>query len=189
MAVMTIVAVLLTVGISIFGKTAQSARRTTVDQFAAVVEQARTTAITRRKNIVLAIAPPVSRGSDQVCRFGLFEIDELPDEGDDIKGEQLQRWNTMPTGVIFHHGSIEGLDNLLDGDEVVLSWRDGKFQAQVYPLIFSPRGGLSRPTGSEPVAVKIGSGTYRDGQPVATSEGGYQSLRIGRVIARPWRLD
>ncbi|WP_193210478.1 GspH/FimT family pseudopilin [Luteolibacter marinus] len=189
MMVMVIAGILLTIGFSVFGRSAVTARRTATDEFAAAVEQARTSAITRRKNVVLAVAPPVAGSSDQICRFGLFEVDDLPDGEGNLTGRQVQRWNSMPQNVILLDGKIEGLRNVMDEDAVQLTWKDGKNHAQVHPLVFSPRGGLVWPTGSDPVAVKIGTGNYRDGQPREVSGGGHNSMRIGRVVARPWRLD
>jgi prepilin-type N-terminal cleavage/methylation domain-containing protein len=189
LVVMVIVGALLAMGLTVFGRTAASARRTAVDQFTAAVEQARTTAITRRKPVILAIAPPAAGSTDATTRFGIFEVDELPEEGEPIDARQIQRWNLMPEGAIFLPEDLDGLRNVTRGDKVQLKWRDGGNQASVHALAFTPRGGLAWPTGSDPVAVKIGSGFYRDGQPVPTAGGGHSGMRIGRVVARPWRLD
>ncbi|MEK7951141.1 pilus assembly FimT family protein [Luteolibacter soli] len=189
LVVMVIVGALMTLGLNIFGKSANSARRTGTDQFTAAVEQARTAAITRRKPVILAVAPPITGGPDQITRYGLFEVDSLPEDPGSIKARQVQRWNLMPDGVHFFGGKIEGLRNLLDEDPSQLSWKNGDSQATVYVLAFNSRGGLAWPTGSDPVAVKIGTGTIQNGKAIETSEGGHNSLRIGRVVARPWRLD
>jgi prepilin-type N-terminal cleavage/methylation domain-containing protein len=189
LVVMILVGALLTMGFGIFGKTAASARRTAYDQFTATVEQARTAAITRRKPVLLAIAPPVPGGADDNFRVGLFEVDEVPDRATTIAGRQLQRWNILPTGVVFFGGEVEGFRNPLDEPALTLTWKDGENQARVHVLAFNPRGGLAWPAGSEPVALTLGSGTLRDGQAIPTSDGGRSSLRIGRVVARPWRLD
>lgn len=186
---MILVSALLTIGMGIFGKTAASARRTAYDQFTATVEQARTAAITRRKPVILAIAPPVPGGADEYYRIGLFETDEVPKSGDAIDARQLQRWNILPGGVVFFGGKVENFDNPIDEELVDLSWKDGENEARVHILVFNPRGGLALPAGSEPVAINLGSGVIRDGQPFPTSDGGRNSLRIGRVVARPWRLD
>jgi prepilin-type N-terminal cleavage/methylation domain-containing protein len=189
LVVMILLGALLTMGFGIFGKTAASARRAAFDQFTATVEQARTAAITRRKPVILAIAPPVPGDVEANYRIGLFEVDELPANGGALAARQLQRWNTLPGGVVFFGGEVEGFSNPVDAETVELSWKDGENQARVHALAFNPRGGLAWPAGSEPVAVKLGSGTLRDGKPVATPSGGQSALRIGRVVARPWRLD
>lgn len=186
---MIIVGALTTLGLTVFGRTAASARRTAMDQFTAAVEQARTAAITRRKPVILAIAPPIESTGDRTLRYGLFEVDSLPEEGGVLDARQVQRWNLMPDGVVFFPEEIDDLRNVMGEDKVQLKWKDGESQAMVHALAFTPRGGLAWPTGSDSVVVKIGSGTYRGGQPVPTADGGHSALRIGRIIARPWRLD
>lgn len=188
MVVMVIAGTLLAMGLTIFGRTAARAQRTATDQFTAAVEQARTLAITRRKPVILAIAPPAASDRDTTCRYGIFEVDELPAEGDPINARQVVRWNLMPQGVVFFPDDLEGLRNIAGEGKVQLKWKDGDSQALVHALAFSPRGGLAWPTGSDSVTVKIGSGFYRDGQPVAVKDGGHSGLRIGRVVARPWKL-
>lgn len=186
---MVLIGALTAIGISTMGSTAANSRRTATDEFTAAVEQARTAAITRRKPVILAIAAPRTSDTDQKCRFGLFEVDELPETGTAVEGRQLQRWTVMPDGVVFFGGKIDELRNVLDEDEVQLSWKDGQSQATVHAFAFNPRGGLAWPTGSDPVAVKVGSGTYQNGKPVALPSGGHSSLRVGRVVARPWKIE
>lgn len=186
---MAIIGALTALGVSLLGSSAAKQMRTTTDEFIATVEQARTAAITRRKPVILAIAKPQGSDRDEGSRFGLFEVDELPERGADIKARQLERWHVVPGNVIFLDGRIEDFDNLLDQPEVALSWKDGKESAMVQILAFDSRGGLTRPDGSDPVAVKIGNGTYINGKPQPITGGGHTSLRIGRVVARPWRLD
>jgi prepilin-type N-terminal cleavage/methylation domain-containing protein len=189
LVVMVIIGALTAAGLSVMGNTTANAQRTATDQVVAAIEQARTAAITRRKPVILAIAQPQPGDVDEHCRFGLFELDTLPDEGSDLDAHQLQRWNTLPTGVVFLDGRIRDFDNLLDQDKVQLSWKDGQNSASVHALVFNTRGGLAWPSGSDPVAVKIGGGNYRNGKPMPIAGGGHSSLRIGRVVARPWRLD
>ena len=189
LVVMVLIGALTAIGISTMGSTAANARRTATDEFTAAVEQARTAAITRRKPVILAIAAPRSSDTEQKSRFGLFEVDELPESGTSLEGKQLQRWTLMPDGVVFFGGKIKELRNLLDEDEVQLSWKDGQNQASVHALAFNARGGLVWPTGSDPVAIKIGSGAYQNGKPVALPNGGHNSLRVGRVVARPWKIE
>jgi prepilin-type N-terminal cleavage/methylation domain-containing protein len=189
LVVMVIIGALTMAGLSLMGNTAANAQRTGTDQVVAAIEQARTAAITRRKPVILAIAEPQAGDVDENCRFGLFEVDALPDEGSDLEARQLQRWSTLPTGVVFLDGRIRDFDNLLEQDKVQLSWKDGQNSASVHALVFNTRGGLAWPSGSDPVAVKVGNGNYRDGKAMPIKGGGASSLRIGRVVARPWRLD
>ncbi len=189
LVIMAIIGALTAVSVSLLGGTSAKQVKTVTDEFVATVEQARTAAITRRKPVIMAIAKPQGSDKDEGTRFGLFEVDELPERGADIKARQLERWHTVPTNVIFLDGRIQDFDNLLDQAEVTLIWKDGKETAMVQVLAFDPRGGLTWPTGSDPVALKIGNGTYINGSPKPITGGGHTSLRIGRVVARPWRLD
>lgn len=187
--VLILMGALTTIGLTTMTKTAASARRTATDQFSAAIEQARTAAITHRKNVILAVAQPRLGDSDQNCRFGLFTVDELPEGGGQLEAEQLQRWTVLPDGVVFFEGKVNESRNLLDENGVVLSWKEGQNQATVHAFAFNPRGGLSWPTGSDPVAVKLGTGTYKDGKAIAAAGGGHSSLRIGRVVARSWMIE
>jgi hypothetical protein len=189
LVVMGIIGALTAVGISVLGSSAAKEQKTTADQFTATIEQARTAAITRRKPVILAVARPQPGDLDENCRFGLFEVDELPASGEALNARQLERWHVVPSSVVFLEGRIQDFDNLLDQQEVALSWKDGQNTAMVQVLAFDTRGGLAWPKGSDPVAVKIGNGHYRDGKPQPVTGGGHSSLRIGRVVARPWRLD
>lgn len=189
LTVIVIMGALLAIGMSLFGKTAGSARRTGTDQFVAAIDQARSAAITRRKPVLLAIAPPSGEAGDDRCRYGLFEVDELPEAGAAVNARQIGRWNLMPSGVVFLPGQIEGLRNLLDEDEFNLSWKDGRASATVRAFAFNPRGGLAWPAGSDPVSLKIATGVYKNGKATPVAAGGNNTLRVGRVVARPWRLD
>lgn len=189
LVIMGIIGALTAIGMSVIGGTTAKAQRTATDQFTATVEQARTAAITRRKPIILAVARPQGGNLDEHCRFGLFEVDALPERGGELKARQLERWHVVPTGVVFLDGKIQDFENLLDQEEVALSWRDNQEHAMVQVLAFDTRGGLAWPEGSEPVAIKIGGGTYVNGKPQPIAGGGHSSLRIGRVVARPWKLD
>lgn len=189
LVVMVIIGALTMAGLSVMGNTAANAQRTGTDQVVAAIEQARTTAITRRKPILLAIAEPQSGDVDEHCRFGLFEVDALPEEGSEVEAVQIQRWSVLPTGVVFLGDKIRDFDNLLEQEKVQLSWKDGQNSASVHVLAFNPRGGLAWPSGSDPVALKVGNGNYRDGRAMPVTGGGASSLRVGRVVARPWRLD
>ncbi|WP_367871411.1 Tfp pilus assembly protein FimT/FimU [Luteolibacter sp. Populi] len=189
LVVMGIIGALTAMGLSLLGGNASKTQRTTADQFSAAIEQARTAAITRRKPVILAIAEPQPGDTDDNCRFGLFEVDELPSGGADLAARQLERWHVVPGGVVFFDGKVQEFENLLDENKVTLTWKDGQNHASVHVLAFNTRGGLAWPEGSDPVAVKLGSGNYRNGQPVAITGGGFSSLRIGRVVARPWKLE
>jgi hypothetical protein len=95
----------------------------------------------------------------------------------------------MPGGIAFFGGEVDSLSNLMDASPISLEWRDGEESAEVHALVFSARGGLSNPKGSESIVVKLGRGTYRDGTAIKIEKGGNRTIRIGRVVARPWIID
>lgn len=188
LAVVVIVGLLVALGAGMVGSRAESLR-TAGERFSSLVEQARTTAITRRRPVVLAIAEPGSLGFDDgQVRLGLFELGEWGESGSNA-AEQVQRWEVLPGGVAFFGGGEEGLDNLLDREKANLTWKNGDESGTLPALVFSPRGGLLAPSGSESVVVVLGGGTYRNGEPRRTRDSGTRKVRIGRAVARAWNFD
>lgn len=188
-AVIAIVLVLTAIGVSLLGNSRGEALRTGTEQFTTLVEQARTSAITRRRPVVLAIAEPgVGNFGDDRCRIGLFELDAWR-PGEPHEGRQIQRWQPLPTGVALFGGEVDSLANVKDETAIPLTWRAGKESAAMPGLVFGPRGGLLAPAGSESVVVTFAAGTYRDGVAVRTGEERGKTVRIGRVVARPWQMD
>ena len=66
---------------------------------------------------------------------------------------------------------------------------------KVHAIAFNSRGGLHYPAGSTPIAMRIAEGGYRDGKATAkqarasTEAITENRLKIGRVTARPYRID
>jgi len=189
LTVIVIMGVLISLSLSLFRTGGSSPRRTAADQFSAAVEQARTAAITTRRIVLLAVAAPIDNTPGERCRIGIFAVDTLPDGETEIKADQLYRWDILPDGVVFMPGAVKSVRNVMDEKPVKLVWKDGAASAQVHVFAFNSRGGLNWPLGSDPVSVKITSGHYNNGQPVAVPGGGTSSFRVGRVVARPWNLD
>lgn len=188
-AVITISVILLAVGVSLFRTNRAEAVQTATEQVSALIEQARTTAITRRQPVALALLQPGQADFvDESCRVGLFELEEW-EEGSPVAGRLLQRWTVLPTGVVFFGGELDGLANVFDQASIPLTWRDGENSGEFAALVFSARGGLLAPAGSESVVISMRSGTFRDGTPVEIEGGGRRGIRVGRVVARAWNLD
>lgn len=188
-AVIAIVVILLAVGLSLLGPSRGEALRTGTEQFATLVEQARTSAITRRRPVVLAIAEPgVGDFGDERCRVGLFELEEWRPDGTN-EGRLIQRWQPLPAGIALFGGEVDSLANVKDGAGISLTWKAGKESASMPGLVFGPRGGLLAPSGSESVVVTFASGIYRDGGAVRTGKESGKVVRIGRVVARPWLMN
>jgi prepilin-type N-terminal cleavage/methylation domain-containing protein len=193
LAVMVVVGLLMTLGLGMFRDKAR-ARRVAADTVAGMVDQARNTAIRTRREVFLAIAGPgeiPQSGEGSVCRIGLFELSERPDENGAAKGRLLERWRPLPKGIVAAGGPVDGLRNVLDESGLRLSCEIGgeEVEATLKGIVFTPRGGMAWPKGSDPVAVRLVEGSYAGGAAVRTRRDGGEDeiIRVGRVVARPWR--
>lgn len=185
--VIAVVLLLMAVGVGMLTQSRGEALRSATEQFTSLVEQARTTAIARRTPIMLAIQEP-RQSDDGTCRIGLFELTEWnPDAPNE--GTLVQRWQTLPDGVALFGGEVESLANVKDQRAISLTWKGGSESAEMAGLVFSPRGGLLAPAGSESVVVTFAAGLYRDGNAVRTGDERGKVVRVGRVVARPWQMD
>jgi prepilin-type N-terminal cleavage/methylation domain-containing protein len=191
----SILVILLAAGVGLLGGTGPQARKSGADMLAGMIEQARTTAITTRSHVVLAVAEPGDFPSgDNRCRIGLFRVNGWTDDfSKPITATLISRWKILENGVVLIGGEVEdGLANPLDGDKVTLS--DGKGQVKAHAVVFNPRGGLQYPAGSRPVAMRVAEGNYRNGEAKPNRRAGSGTIpenliRIGRVTARPYRID
>ena len=197
-AVIAVLAILLLIGANLFGRSGAEARKTATDQLMGMIEQARTLAITSRSYSILAIAEPGDLGDDGEtrCRIGIFTVAEWPeDDGNVVDGTMNGRWRVMENGVILLGGAVSEIENPLDAPELTLKFTTrNEQQVQVHALVFNPRGGLHRPMGSLPVAMRLAEGTYRRNEAVPFARGDSKTiaenrLKIGRVTARPYRID
>lgn len=197
LAVMAVITILLAAGIKILSGTSAQARKTGTDALIATIEQGRSSAITTHSIVLLAIAEPgdLPAGDDR-ARLGLFKISEWPDSATTVNGTLLRRWQPIPTGAIPYGGDFEGIRNPFDLPEITVRYQSaGKdVEVTVHAIAFTPRGGLHWPTGSDPVVMRLAEGGYRGGKAVPDRRGDARivsenRLRIGRVVARPWRID
>jgi hypothetical protein len=197
-AVIAILVALMTAGVSLLNGTGAQSRRTGTDMMAGLIEQARTKAITSRSYVILAIAEPGDLPSgDERCRIGLFAVEgsEPPTSLDGANVVLLNRWQMLNTGVVLIPGSVDGVENPLDLPQLTLRYGGAKnLGVTVHAIAFNPRGGLHYPLGSTPVAFRIAEGNYRGGKATPYQSGPRKSvaenrLKIGRVTARPYRLD
>lgn len=196
LAVVAVMVILLAVGVRLMGNTAGEARRTATDTLSGMIEQARTTAMTSRAPVVLAIAEPGDLPTDDPqCMIGLFQLSAWPDKKDTLDAVLLRRWQTLPTGVVLLNGGVNGLRNPRDEPETTLRYTVGSkiVSGQFHILAFNARGGLLAPAGADPVCLRVAEGTYRNRGPAANARNSSKprenTLRVGRVIARPYRLD
>ncbi len=203
LAVIAVIGILLVAGVRLLGDTGSQVRRAATDTVTGLIEQARTAAITTRSHVILAIAEPGDLpAGDNRCRLGLFKVDEWPDDTTgEIPAVLMNRWRVLENGVVLASGDDGGqtggpLPNPLDGPELRIRYGTGGNvrTVEVHALAFNPRGGLRFPEGSTPVQLRIAEGTYRNGTAVPARRGERQSiaenlLKIGRVIARPYRTN
>ena len=205
--IIAIIVILLVAGVSLVGDTGHQARRAGADLLTGMIEQARTTAITSRSHVVLAVAEPGDLPTgDNRCRLGIFKVPNWPETTGgappgEISAVLMSRWRILENGVVLIGGNVgdggsTSLPNPLDGPELSLRFGPaGKERTiRVHAIAFNPRGGLHFPTGSHPIAVRIAEGAYRNGVASPNRRGDSQTisenrLKIGRVIARPYRID
>lgn len=195
--VIAVLVILLMAGISLLGGTGAQARRAATDLLAGMIEQARTTAITTRSDVILAIAEPGDLpGSDERGRLALFRVETWPDSPTEpIKATLLNRWRTLETGVVLLGGEVGGLANPLDSAQRKIQFGPNHSkEVEAHILVFHPRGGLRIPEGSTPVAMRVAEGGYRNGVASPNRRGdsatlAENQLRIGRVTARAYRSD
>lgn len=188
---------LMTAGIRVLGGTSSQANKTATDTCIGLIEQARAAAITSRGYVVLAIAEPGDLPEDDNrCLIGLFKLKEWPTPATTLDGVLLRRWQSLPSGIVLLTGGVKGLRNPRDEPETIIRYQAGQqtIQGNFHILAFNSRGGLHWPAGSDPLALRIAEGAYRNRQPSANSRGANQkivesTLKIGRLTARPYRFD
>jgi prepilin-type N-terminal cleavage/methylation domain-containing protein len=203
LAVIAVIGVLLVAGVRLLGDTGAQARRAATDTMTGLIEQARTAAITTRSHVILAIAEPGDLpAGDNRCRIGIFKVGEWPaDSTGEVPAVLMNRWRVLENGVVLASGDGSGepggpLPNPLDGPELRIRFGTGgnARTVEVHALAFNARGGLRFPEGSSPVQLRIAEGSYRNGTAVPVRRGeppriAENRLKIGRVIARPYRTN
>lgn len=196
--VIAVLVILMTAGVSLMNGTGAQSRKAGTDMLTGMIEQARAAAITSRSFVVLAIAEPGDLpSSDERCRIGLFKVETWPDSfsGTIEEAVLLNRWKTLETGIALIGGEVDGVENPLDGDEITITYGATKpVSVKVHAIAFNSRGGLHYPLGSTPIAMRIAEGNYRKGKATAYERGEAGTitenrLKIGRVTARPYRID
>ena len=199
-AVIAILVTLMTAGVGLLSGTGAQARKSGTDMLTGLIEQARTQAITSRSLVVLAIAEPGDLpAGDERCRIGLFKVDgDWPDASSKpspLRCTLMSRWQSLTSGVALIPGEVDGVANPIDQPKITISYGGAKnLSVNAYAIVFNSRGRLHYPAGSTPVAIRIAEGGYRGGKATPNTRGDSKSisenrLKIGRVTARPYRID
>ncbi len=195
--VIAVLVILIVAGVGALNGTGAQARKSGSDMLSGLIDQARTTAITSRCNVVLAIAEPGDLPSgDERCRLGIFKVESWPEAGSTtMDGTLMSRWKPFETGIVLSGGEVDGLPNPLDSPELTINYGTiaKPVSVTVHALAFNPRGGLLHPSGSGPVVMRVAEGAYRNGTatPNRRASGAIteNQLKVGRVTARPYRID
>ncbi len=203
-AVIAIIVILLVAGVGLMGGSGAQARRSAADMLTGMIEQARTTAITTRSHVMLAVAEPGDlTNPDQRCRIGLIKVKVWPDNPGtsvientpDNEVVLLGRWKTLENGVIIWGGNPPnhaGVVNPMDKDELSLKLRANQPSFRVHAIVFDSRGGLVYPVQRAQVLMRVAEGGYRDGRAQANKRGEgipENLLKVGGVTGRPYRID
>jgi type II secretory pathway pseudopilin PulG len=196
-AVIAVVVILLMLGAGLLPGNGTQARKAGTDLLASLIEQARTTAITSRTHVVLAIAEPGDLPENNTqCRVGLIGVDQWPDAlKDTLKGVLLTRWFALDTGIALIGGEVDGMANPLDEAELTIACGTTRLsKLTVHALAFNEGGVLAYPAGAAPVAMRVAEGGYRGGAAMPYRRGASgvireSRLKIGRVTARSYRID
>ena len=197
LTVIAILVILMTAGVQLLNGSGSHSRRAANDLLTGMIEKARTTAITSRSHVLLAVAEPGDLPTgDQACRLGLFKVEAWPDSTTGvIPAILMSRWRTLETGVVLIGGAVDGVENPLDAPELTISYGTNKpLKVKVHAIVFNSRGGLHYPSGSSPVAMRVAEGNYRGGEAKPFERADAKTitenrLKIGRVTGRPYRTD
>lgn len=197
-AVIAVLVILVVAAIGLMNGTGPQSRKTSTDTLAGMIEQARTTAITSRCHVVLAVAEPGDLPVvDGRCQLGLFKVESWPESGVTgiIAGSLMSRWRALENGIALTTGEVNGMENPLDAGKLTIAYGAGNpMNVSVHAIAFNPHGGLQYPAGSNPVVMRVAEGSYRNGKASPNRRGSSaiiaeNLLKIGRFTARPHRID
>lgn len=197
--VIAILLTLATAGAQLLGNTEIQTRKAGTELLISLIEQARNTATTSRRHVILAIAEPGDIiNTDERCRLGIFKVDSWPDpfDGKISKAVQKGRWRALESGLTISGGNFDGLDNPLDAPEITLEYgsESKPRSAQVHAIAFNPHGGIIHPASVNSIVMRVAAGSYRNGRanPRLNSDNraiAEQKIKIGRINARPYRIE
>lgn len=195
-AVIAILMILTTAGVSLINGTGIQARKAATETVITLIEQARTRAITSKSYVALAIIDPVDLpNAEDRCRIGIFNIKEWTTTSTVLEGDLSNRWQALNRGVILVSGTVTGLGNPMDPPKIAIHYGGAKnLTVMAHVIAFNARGGLHYPFGSTSIILRLAEGRYHNGTATPHRHGRAKAIsenlvKIGRVIARPYRID
>ena len=198
MLVIAILVMLMTVGVSLFHHRGAQSRKAGTERLLALIEQARTRAITSKSTVLLAIVEPDPQPfTDQRCRLGLFCVDTWTNSANPqlpLQGVLTHPWQTLNPGIVLLPGTVAEIENLLDQPTITIHYGGARnLSVQAHAIAFNSRGGLHYPIGSSPIVIRLAEGVYRHGIPYPNRRDSQKTLaenclKIGRVTARPYSI-
>ncbi len=183
-AVIAILLVVMTAGIGLRTGAPVATQRVAADLVSAMADRARTSAISKRSSVVMAMATPADLpvGADGRCRIGLFQVISESGEASSLVRTvtQLGRWQRLDRSIGWAAGKVDGAVNPFESPRLVL--RDGEETLRLHCIIFHSRGGLEWPLGSAPAVIRISqAGALSSGKVVPENR-----LRVGRINGRSY---
>lgn len=153
-------------------------------QLSGLVDQARTKAVTCRKNVVLALIEPGALASDNESPgAALFELrGNPPPPGEALEVKQISRWIWWEQGVEFSDEAADGALGVLAQPKRVLRLDRKSLEIRAAVVIFTFSGGISAPGDSGKVSLALVRS--RRGKARHETGGAAEQLVIGRSIAR-----
>ena len=195
MAVIAVLVILLAAGLNRISNSASHAVKTNADLLAALIDQARTTAITSHSCVLLAIAEPADLPTrDPRCHLAIFKLhDEAPDLTANPKAVMAGRWHPLDANIALLGGNADDNGNPMDAAKLTMI-SDSPLQStvKVHAIAFNPSGRLIYPPGAAPVTLRVAECVYQhgDAKPIRRNPATNDiRLKIGRVSARTYRID
>jgi hypothetical protein len=190
---------LATAGAQLLGNTEMQTQKSGTELLTSLIEDARNTALTSRRHVILAIAEPGDLvNNDGRCRLGIFKVDSWPESIDEPIFQAIQkgRWRALEQGLTISGGNLDGHDNPLEAPELALEFgtKSKPLSAKFHAIAFNPHGSIIHPASTNPIVVRIAAGNYQNGKAIPRRRDNNGTLvenkiKVGRVSARPYRME
>ena len=198
LVVMSIMAILLVLGASLFRGVGRGESREAVRSLIlGGLNNAQTRAVSSGEPVAMVMMPYEEGRVDQLGRaFTLFEVTQDDVTGTFTAGKQLRRWATLPGRFVFSKGltvSDSGQNAFDQPDVVSVSIREGngagKGSVEMPAIIFGGSGNVLWPSGEAELELHLMEGKIVNGKVTATNVGNEEWQKrevfiIGRQTGR-----